>query len=457
MAKKGTCLTLDAEPKPRLGLDCLMELREEGRLEEITIRRDSSLKEFRAKLSTKRLKVTFPAVKTGNLLNKLSPYLGPIEKCSYLGPAHLSLPIFKTVLGTRFVVDAFKRGPIDGCKGYFLSHFHSDHYDGLSASWNATGPIYCSAITARLVQLRLKVISKHLKPLDMNRWISICDELRVFLVDANHCPGSVMFLFHKPITNELYLHCGDCRAGPDLLSNKFLLDAIDGRRLDVIYLDTTYCNPAHRFPCQVKVIEECAELVKAIVDDKKQVRFSPIKRVVLVGSYVIGKERIALRLAEVLDSKIYVAPWKRAVTQTLDWPSLTSRITDDPTQASVHLVPMGLLNQKDLSEYLDPHYPKHHTHVLAIRPTGWTGLKPTTTTHDFKGKEGRIRKGAITIHSVPYSEHSSFGELEALLSAFPADIVIPTVGNDWKDVFLRSDHLNFNPEKILLAWFEHCR
>ena len=54
------------------------------------------------------------------------------------------------------VVDGFRFA----CKGlssqYVLTHFHADHYIGLDKSFDC-GVIYCSPITARLMQLRLGI------------------------------------------------------------------------------------------------------------------------------------------------------------------------------------------------------------------------------------------------------------------------------------------------------------
>lgn len=73
-------------------------------------------------------------------------------------PGHYpGLQLSQCVPGTKFLVDSFSRvAQKSGTRSFFLTHFHYDHYMGLSKRFSA-GTVYCTAETARLVQLKLKV------------------------------------------------------------------------------------------------------------------------------------------------------------------------------------------------------------------------------------------------------------------------------------------------------------
>ncbi|GLC45044.1 hypothetical protein PLESTM_001680700 [Pleodorina starrii] len=101
----------------------------------------------------------------------------------------------KWVPGTDFLVDGFAfKSP--RCSHYFLTHFHSDHTVGLNKSFDG-GIIYCSHITARLLVHDMGLKPKLVKPLSVGRSVVISG-VRVTPLDANHCPGAVMFLFEVP-------------------------------------------------------------------------------------------------------------------------------------------------------------------------------------------------------------------------------------------------------------------
>ncbi|KAK3938045.1 hypothetical protein QBC46DRAFT_293045 [Diplogelasinospora grovesii] len=190
-------------------------------------------------------------------------------------------PFYKIMPGFSICVDAFRYGAVEGCKAYFLSHFHSDHYIGLTASW-VHGPIYCSKVTASLVKTQLKTAAKYVVELDFDERVPVpgCDGVTVTMIPANHCPGSSLFLFEKTVGQgrvQRILHCGDFRACPAHIQHPNLKSEtvdpsgkIRQQKIDVCYLDTTYLNPRYSFPPQDDVISACAELCatlnKGLVD-----------------------------------------------------------------------------------------------------------------------------------------------------------------------------------------------
>lgn len=54
-------------------------------------------------------------------------------------------PPYKIVKGTKFAVDGFRYGDIEGVEHYFLTHFHADHYIGLTKSFKHK--LYLSPMT----------------------------------------------------------------------------------------------------------------------------------------------------------------------------------------------------------------------------------------------------------------------------------------------------------------------
>lgn len=304
---------------------------------------------------------------------------------------------------------------------YFLSHFHSDHYTGISPTWHH-GMIYCSEGTAAMVHSQLGVEAKFLYPLKMNQTYKgrllfkddgpaenetvltpvetestyregeeervkakvadakICvslleqhattdEEFVVRMISSNHCPGAVMFLFYSPAFGGYLLHTGDFRfnGGRSMsppypqhslgrphqkrrhrkssepsptsgitdreerscdhvkrrlpsssayeevyMGDDELLRAVSGK-VKTLFLDNTFCAPAYVFPTQREVSRILIDLITSLfysaaeqqrqylqsMGDSISSSASPRKVYhigVLIGSYTIGKERIALEV-----------------------------------------------------------------------------------------------------------------------------------------------------------------
>ncbi|KAI8800793.1 DNA repair metallo-beta-lactamase-domain-containing protein [Cladochytrium replicatum] len=354
-------------------------------------------------------------------------------------------PWYKRLPGTTFTVDAFAYGKVDNCSGYFLSHFHTDHFGGLTSKFDH-GPIYCSAITGSLVIQQLRVKPEYVVRLPMNVPTEV-QGVRVTLVDANHCPGAVLFLFEVPntVVNKgaasatsgstetssrvlRYLHTGDFRACPDHLKHP----AIARKRIDLLYLDTTYCKPSHCFPPQGEIIDSISELAyrlavkgeslqeitSTLVATRKKSKVEPVqgkavsfmykflgitqqsvdgrsdsenlepwkstsirkvkwRTLFVVGAYQIGKEKVYKGIAKAIGGKIYVEPYKKRMLMCLDDIELSKLLTTNPNEADIHVVGMGKLNKEALTEKLKA-LPPVYKQVVAFRPTGWTFRGPKT-------------------------------------------------------------------------------
>lgn len=324
-------------------------------------------------------------------------------------------PFYKRIEGTQISVDAFSYGDINNCNAYFLSHFHYDHYTGLSKHFKHK--IYCSKITANLVLKKIKVDSSLVCPLELNNFLKIYDDddsIEVCLIDANHCPGSVMFLFKFKKTGKYVLHTGDFRASDELCNNKLLQNI----KIDTVHMDTTYCDSFYKFLPQSEIIELGVEVVQ------KELKTRQNKTLVVCGSYTIGKERIFVAIAEAFNAKVYVEKEKMNIIECLEDPRLKQLATLNSNETFIHVIPMGKLNIRDLEEYISK-YPAYEN-LIAIKPTGWTH-KDNSALNMKKGVSVEKTSRIVKIYGLEYSEHSSFEELKNFVKTIRPRKIIPHV------------------------------
>ncbi|KAJ4861131.1 DNA repair metallo-beta-lactamase domain-containing protein [Trichoderma breve] len=434
----------------------------------------------------KTTKSAFSKLMSGNAEDSAWATAAAAETASRGRPAYeRTCPFYKIMPGFSICVDAFRYGAVEGCQAYFLSHFHSDHYIGLTANWRH-GPIYCSKVTGSLVKQQLRTAAKWVVELEFEKPYDVpgTEGATVTMMPANHCPGSSLFLFQKSFGNgpnkraKRILHCGDFRACPEHVQHPLLrpdvIDSISGKsrqqRIDICYLDTTYLNPRYSFPPQGDVIQACADLCGSMSadpncaddvwqsdkpsedDTKSKAKSRPKQRLLVIcGTYSIGKERICVAIAKALGSKIFASPGKIKICKQLDDPELTSLLTSDPVEAQVHMQMLMEIRAETLQEYLDSYRP-HFSRIVGFRPSGWnfrpgngkaiganTPPSSISTQQLLHGKGWRTRFGVKDLvaqrgstkeamcFGVPYSEHSSFRELAMFVMSLRIDKVIPTV------------------------------
>lgn len=381
------------------------------------------------------------------------------------------LPEFKIVPFTdhKIVVDGFNFASHPEVDQYFLSHFHGDHYTGMHKYWDQ-GHLFGSLITCKLALHRFSGVEPekvHILPL--HEEMEIHDNITVYAVDANHCPGALIFIFteysaEKDNTSgdkdghhlkrkvlRRIVHTGDFRSSSLVI--KELLEV--STYFDTIYLDTTYQGTQRgtefEFPLQEHVISECAELARMLQQDsrgksrKGQRAITDFHRVtttnssfaarqpllVVCGSYALGKERIALAIAEALGTMIYDARAKSGSLRKVIWDDLAYEVPlkYDPKDCAVHMVPMKVVSS---NETLKQYSRKMKTaqrfdYTLGLAPTGWAWSSNREVSAKQYYDQCMKRAWAPTVLRVPYSEHSSASELQEFVAQIPHSEVISTV------------------------------
>lgn len=457
----------------------------------------------------------------------------------------MTFPVDKKLGSTYQVsVDAFCFAPHPVIDKYFLTHFHADHYGGVSKKWaydrvfkddtdydndvKYKRVIYCTEITGKLLTLYFSIDPRFIQqmamdtrykvrdygPVDVADGGFISDEdspgLYVTPITANHCPGAGIFLFESiGLDGNIHriLHCGDFRVNMTILDHPLLKRFSvssqrfeDSLRIDKVYLDTTYMNPNYNFPKQELVCDTIAQLFEHLTtqDDNNtsndlfntwfgmltQSRITDFwkptsatkkkKFLILVGTYVIGKERLAIAILKKLHCPIYALNInnrknKYDILRTYEDEYLDLVLTDDElgrgygSECIVHLVPMNIVGSvQELSNYFNHNrYYEAFERCIGLRPTGWSfaqngkkepepldSIQPTplqavadlmanTTTYTYiedilsqapknRGKH-KPDQELYRIYSLPYSEHSSFRELAYFVVFFNIGQVIPTV------------------------------
>ncbi|KAI5308290.1 hypothetical protein KEM55_006086, partial [Ascosphaera atra] len=122
------------------------------------------------------------------------------------------------------------------------------------------------------------------------------EKIRVTLFDANHCPGSVMFLIEG--NGKSILYTGDVRGS--LIRHPVLIPYTHGKRvIDSIYLDTTFAaarNIFRTFPSKAEGIRELLEKVEKYPSDT----------VFYLRVRTFGYEDVWQALASALNTQVHV-------------------------------------------------------------------------------------------------------------------------------------------------------
>jgi DNA cross-link repair 1B protein len=133
---------------------------------------------------------------------------------------------------------------------FFGIFFSADHTEGLRPSWNL-GPIFCSPVTKTLIVEKFSLDPGLITALPVGEASIVAlddssqETMTVTLIDANHCPGAVMFLFEGYFGRILCT--GDFRYSPAMIPLLY------NRHIDLAFVDNTYCTPTAEFPSRVRM------------------------------------------------------------------------------------------------------------------------------------------------------------------------------------------------------------
>ncbi|NXO74623.1 DCR1B exonuclease, partial [Phainopepla nitens] len=257
----------------------------------------------------------------------------------------------------------------------------------------------CPTVTPRALQVPMCWI----RPLEVGQ-SHVVGEVTVTLIDSNHCPGSVMFLFEGTFGTILYT--GDFRYTSAMQCEP----ALRGRHIDRLYLDNTHCHPRRALPSRALATRQAARLIRA----------HPQHHVV-IGVYTLGKETLLVDLALEFSTWVVVSPWRLEQMRLLELPDV---FTAEEGAGWIRAVDVAEIRWDTLVTWNTLHP------TIAIIPTG----RPMKVTHP-------------NIHLVPYSDHSSFAELREFVKWLKPCSVLPIVKGNTCQVYFQ-EYLSSAPQLL---------
>ncbi|XP_028849851.1 5' exonuclease Apollo isoform X2 [Denticeps clupeoides] len=255
----------------------------------------------------------------------------------------------KVIPHTPLAVDCWQVRKCSHVRLFFLSHMHSDHTSGLTSTWSGRA-IYCSPTTAKLLRLKLKVKERWIHPLEVGEphLLPLDDigkeRMTVTLIDANHCPGAVMFLFQGYFGTILYT--GDFRYEVSMFREPSLHK---GTTIDVLYLDNTNCDPTRSLPSRHEATLQIKEIIRS----------HPCYNVV-IGLYSLGKESLLVDLAMEFKTWVEVSIERLETLEALGLPNV---FTSEPGAGRIRVVDQSEIKPGNLLKWNVEHA------TIAILPT----------------------------------------------------------------------------------------
>ena len=175
-------------------------------------------------------------------------------------------------------------------------------------------------------------------------------------------------------------------------------------KIDVLYLDNTYCSPACRFPSRDDSTADIIDIIQ-----------SHPKHDIVLGLRSLGKETLLCKIAMTFQEWISV-PFKFYETlKTLQAPDV---FQNNDVDCRIRVEPFHKITNKFVDNL------NERTQTLAILPTAI-----------YCGIEARPFETNDKVYVVPYSDHSSYVELVQFVSFLKPCKVIPVVNGSARGPF----------------------
>lgn len=323
-------------------------------------------------------------------------------------------------------VDCFENGNNLNSLVYFLSHCHTDHMRGLS-NWNFQKSLlerpnvylYATPISVRILnhlypQLEAKLIEIATSDSTLIKIPYKNTQLTVTALPAGHCPGSVMFLFETASKNILYT--GDYRvSASDLRKYKAFYSMGEVKRIDKMYLDTTFFKPSYyKLPPRSDSISK----ICTVID--QWIKQSPAHIINITPSATYGSEFLFMEISKIVGMPIHVNSTTYNLYKRM--PEMDEAVT---LSATTQLHANCGRKFKEICK-------EDRALIRTIVPSTlyWEGKNMDSDCMEI-GKDGRYR--------VCYSCHASLEEIEEFLSFLkPVEVepcVVPSFLREKEEMF----------------------
>jgi DNA cross-link repair 1B protein len=320
------------------------------------------------------------------------------------------------IASTTIAVDYWPRKDNDHISHFFLTHCHTDHTQNLDSSWR-DGLIYCSSITKQLLIQMNQVPPDFIKELELDKThVMNFDENETFnvtLIDANHCPGAVMYLFEGYF--GVVLASGDFRYSPSMVQ---VDTPLYQKEIDICYMDNTYFNPIFQsIPTREIAFKEITRVIDELHKRFKDKVFFKIKLKKL------GKEELLVKLAEHYKTGIHVSEERyiRLVNiLNLDKKHFITEMNENTkTFIAVHEMNSEATTSFDIDKrvvYIEPT-------ALYLAQSNSKKFSLSSSTY----KQNLSINTNLTSFQIPYTDHSSYTEIIQFVQRIKPKRLIPIV------------------------------